>query len=81
MTKTILTTTIVLALGLAASGAQAQSQSNLSAGENQSEVGLLLPAVQAAREAARRSSSTADDGSDIIVAEWRKYFRFLSPRE
>ena len=81
MTKTILTTTLVLALGLSASGAHAQSQTDLSAGNNQSEVGLLLPAVQSAREAARRSSSTSDSGSDTIVAEWRKFFQFLAPRE
>ena len=44
-------------------------------------LGLLLPAVQAAREAARRSSSASDNDSDIIVAEWRAFFRFLAPRE
>ena len=81
MTKTILITTLVLALGLSASGASAQSQTDLSAGDNQSEVGLLLPAVQAAREAARSSSSASDSDSDIILEEWRAFFRFLAPRE
>ena len=81
MTMTILTTTLVLALGLSASGASAQSRTDLSAGNNQSEVGLLLPAVQAAREAPRPSSSASDNDSDILVEEWRAFFRFLAPRE
>ncbi|PHR16441.1 MAG: hypothetical protein COA41_15300 [Sphingopyxis sp.] len=81
MTKTMITTaTLALALSLTATGAQAQSRNDLSAGNNQSEVGLLLPAVQSAREAARRSSPPPS-ASDILEAELRKFFRFTTPME
>jgi|GEM_PF-2214756 len=80
MTKIILTTTLVLALGLSASNASAQSRTDLSAGNNSTEVGLLLPAVQSVREAARRTPP-AQNSDDIIVSEWRKFFQFLAPRE
>ena len=81
MTKTLITTAFALALGLAASGAQAQSQTNLSAGSNQPQVALLLPAVQSAREAARRSSSAPRGSMDVLEAELRKFFRFTEPME
>lgn len=80
MTKTLITT-LAVALGLAASGAQAQSQNNLSAGSNQAQVALLLPAVQSAREAARRSSSAPQNSMDVLEAELRKFFRFTEPME
>jgi hypothetical protein len=81
MTKTILTTTIILALGLAATSAQAEGGNNLTAGTNQSEIALLLPAIQAAREPSSRSSSTSQSSSDPLEAEWRKFFQFLDPIE
>ena len=46
MTKTIATATLILAIGLNATSAMAQSGRTLTAGANQSQVGLLLPAVQ-----------------------------------
>jgi len=81
MTKTMITTALALILSFAATGAQAQSRNDLSVGNNQSEVGLLLPAVQSAREAARRSSPAPQSGSDILEAELRKFFRFTAPME
>tara|TARA_R110000824_G_scaffold42623_3_gene125324 strand:+ start:145 stop:426 length:282 start_codon:yes stop_codon:yes gene_type:complete len=93
MTKIIATATLVLALGLAATGAQAEGRDSLTAGSNQSQVGLLLPAVQAAREAPTSSSSSqADSGSDLLIvnngdgsdfleAELRKFFRYITPME
>ncbi len=80
MTKTMITTALALTLSLAATGAQAQGRTDLSAGNNQSEVGLLLPAVQSAREAARRSSPPPS-ASDVLEAELRKFFRFTTPME
>lgn len=81
MTKTILTTTVVLALGLAATSAQAEGGANLTAGTNQSEIALLLPAIQSARETSSRPSSAPQSGSDTLEAEWRKFFQFLEPIE
>ncbi len=81
MTKTIITTTLALALSLAASGAQAQGTNDLAVDSNQNQTALLLPAVQAAREAARRSSPAPQSGSDILEAELRKFSRFTAPME
>ena len=82
MTKTIATATLILAIGLNATSAMAQTGRTLTAGTNQSQVGLLLPAVQSVREAARRPASKSSDqgiisngGGDSLEAELRKFFR------
>ena len=64
MTKTLLTTTLVLALGLSASGAQTQRQTDLSANNSETEVALLLPPVRAARGAARHANRPDDRSAD-----------------
>ena len=82
MTKTIATATLILAIGLNATSAMAETGRTLTAGANQSQVGLLLPAVQSAREAARRPASKSNDqgiistgGGDSLEAELRKLLR------
>lgn len=82
MTKTIATATLILAIGLNTTSAIAQTGRTLTAGTNQSQVGLLLPAVQSVREAARRPASRSSDqgiisnsGGDSLEAELRKFFR------
>ncbi|MGB5484215.1 hypothetical protein [Parasphingorhabdus sp.] len=78
--KTIATASLVLALGLSAAGAQAETGNNLTAGADQSQVGMLLPAVQSVREAARKPSTKADS-SDFLEDELRKFFRNIMPME
>lgn len=66
-------TTIILfsaALGLSVNAASARpglQPDGLAGPDTQSEVGLLLPAVQAAREAARRPSAIRHRGPHIRV--------------
>lgn len=81
MIKTLVATTLVLALGLTNNGAMAQSREQLTAGQNTSQVGLLLPAVQSVKEG-RRDSSPKSTGADrdFLEAQWRKFFQFLVPR-
>ncbi|OAO03066.1 hypothetical protein [Parasphingorhabdus sp.] len=80
MTKTFLAITLVLALGLSNNGALAQSREQLTAGQNSSQVGLLLPAVQAVKEdRSDRSTKSIAADRNFLEVQWRKFLRLLAP--
>ena len=83
------TATVIVALGLSAQAAQAKGGNQYKSNGGEQRVGLLLPAVQAARPS---SSSSNQDGSDLLIVnngdgsdffefELRRFFRNLAPRE
>lgn len=88
-TAKLFTTTIIIALGLSAQAAQAKGSNQYKSNGSEQRVGLLLPAVQAARESSSTSSQDGTDllivnngdGSDFFELEIRKFFRNLAPRE
>jgi len=67
MKKKSIIISIILSTALMGQAAQAGGRSQLSAGQNQSQVGLLLPAVQSVRDAAPDPQSASTGGNDLLI--------------
>lgn len=67
MNSKLVTAALILAIGFSGQAAQATGSGQISAGQTQSQVGLLLPAVQAARDPGPEPTSSSQDGTDLLI--------------